>query len=237
MTDNGKIFLIGAGPGDHRLITDRGKEIMKEADIVFYDRLVNPSLLAFIPSETKKVYVGKSRNNHSYTQSEINKMSVKEAINGKKVVRLKGGDPFVFGRGGEEALYFAENKVDFEIIPGISSVIGAAAYAGIPVTHREVSSSFHIYTGHSVKRLNFENMADLNGTMIIVMGLKNLGKISKNLVKAGLSPEKPVAVIRYGTTGDQKTITGTLSSIQEKVKSQGITPPVLTIIGEVVNLR
>ncbi|MFW6270607.1 MAG: uroporphyrinogen-III C-methyltransferase [Bacillota bacterium] len=237
MREKGKVFLVGAGPGDYRLITSRGENILNKADIIFYDRLVNPSLLALIPPEIEKIYVGKSRNKHSCSQSEINQMLTAEAKKGKIVVRLKGGDPFVFGRGGEEALHFTQSGIEFEIIPGISSVIGAAAYAGIPVTHRGISSSFHVFTGHSLKRLDFKNMAEMDGTLIIVMGLKNLGEIAKNLCEKGLSSQKPVAVIRYGTTADQKVVTGNLSSIEDKVKSQGITPPVLTVIGEVVNLR
>jgi len=232
----GKVFLVGAGPGDYRLITSRGLTELKNADIIYYDRLVNPSILSLVPSSIKKVYVGKAPGNHHFTQKEINELLIKKAKEGKRIVRLKGGDPFVFGRGGEEAVKLAENDIDFEIIPGITSVIGAPAYAGIPVTHRNKSSSFHVYTGHSIDKLDFDNLSQLKGTMIFVMGLKNLENITGNLIAKGVSPGKDIAVIYYGTTGDQKTVRGKLNTIVNKVTAENIEPPVIIIIGEVVEL-
>ncbi len=232
-----KVYLVGAGPGDYRLITQRGLNLLKEADVIFYDRLVNPSLLAFIPPDIEKIYVGKSRGEHSFSQSEINEILVKEAKKDRKVVRLKGGDPFVFGRGGEEALTFKEAGVEFEIVPGISSVIAAATYAGIPVTHRGISSSFHVFTGHNPDRLDFTSMDSLTGTIIIVMGLKNLERITSGLMENGQDEDRPVAVVHYGTTSNQQVISGKLKDIAARVREKEIKPPVLTIIGEVVNLR
>ncbi len=234
--NKGKVFLVGAGPGDYRLITSRGLTELKKADIIYYDRLVNPSLLSLVPPSVEKVYVGKAPGNHSCTQKQINELLVKKAKKGKRVVRLKGGDPFVFGRGGEEALKLAENNIDFEIIPGISSVIGAPAYAGIPVTHRNLSSSFHVYTGHNINQLNFDVISKLKGTLIFVMGLKNLDSITDKLLAKGINPQKKVAVIYYGTTSDQKVIKGNINNINKKVSKREVTPPVIIIIGEVIGL-
>ncbi len=235
--NKGKVFLVGAGPGDHRLLTYKGWEILQKADIVLYDRLVNPSLISLIPPSVEKLYVGKAPGNHSYSQAEINDLIINNADKGKTVVRLKGGDPFIFGRGGEEAVELAENNIDYEIIPGITSVIGVPSYAGIPVTHRGKSSSFHVFTGHSVDTLNFENIANLEGTLIFVMGLRNLSDITKNLLEQGVSPHKKAAVIRYGTTSDQQLVKGQLENIADRVENNHLTPPAIIVIGQVVGLQ
>ncbi|MEJ6949824.1 uroporphyrinogen-III C-methyltransferase [Natronospora cellulosivora (SeqCode)] len=234
--DNGTVYLIGAGPGDYRLMTCWGREVLEEADIVFYDRLANPSLLTFTREDARLVYVGKEPDNHFFNQEEINQMIVKAAKDGKMVVRLKGGDPYVYGRGGEEALELIKAGIDFKVIPGISSVLAAASYAGIPITHRGLSSSFHVFTGHKLESMDFEHLARIDGTMVIVMGLRNLEGIAKNLIQEGVSKEKAVAIIHYGTTASQKIISGNLSNIAEKARVEEVQSPVLIVIGDVVKL-
>ncbi|MFW5985597.1 MAG: uroporphyrinogen-III C-methyltransferase [Halanaerobiaceae bacterium] len=233
----GTVFLVGAGPGDHRLLTGRGKDLLSQVDVVVYDRLVNPSLLAFVPSGTEIIYAGKSRREHSLTQKEINNLLVEKAGQGKDVLRLKGGDPFVYGRGGEEASFLRENNIEFVIVPGISSVIGALAYAGIPVTDRRFCSSFHVFTGHKPEALESKKIASLAGTKIIVMGLKKLPQTTQMLIEEGLDPGTPAAVIHYGTTSDQVVVQGTVDNIARKAKKAELKPPVIIVIGEVVSLR
>lgn len=232
----GIVYLIGAGPGDYRLITYRGMEILQQADIVFYDRLANPTLLTFTKENAQMVYVGKAPDNHYHSQEEINQLIVEAALAGKIVARLKGGDPYVFGRGGEEALVLKKAGIDFEVIPGISSVLAAASYAGIPLTHRNFSSSFHVFTGHDLDNMDFKDLARMKGTMVIVMGLRNLDEIVNRLVQEGVAEEKAAALIYYGTTADQKTVTGNLSNIALKAKKEKIKSPVLIVIGDVVKL-
>lgn len=237
----GKVFLIGAGPGDYKLITLKGIECIQKADVVLYDRLASPQLLKFAREDAELIYVGKAPNNHAYTQEEINQLLVKKGLEGKVVARLKGGDPLVFGRGGEEAKELRENGISFEIVPGITSAISVPAYAGIPVTHRNVSSSFHVITGNEdptkeEKSVDYEALAKLEGTLIFLMGVKNLDKICQSLIKYGQSPERPVAVIMRGTTTEQKKTIGTLKDIHEKVMKNGLKNPSIIIVGEVVNL-
>ncbi|QXM05660.1 uroporphyrinogen-III C-methyltransferase [Crassaminicella indica] len=237
----GKVFLIGAGPGDYKLITLKGIECIKNADVVLYDRLASSKLLKFAREDVELIYVGKAPNNHAYTQKEINALLVKKALEGKNVARLKGGDPFVFGRGGEEAKELKENGISFEIVPGITSAISVPAYAGIPVTHRNVSSSFHVITGNEdptkeEKAVDYEALAKLEGTLIFLMGVKNIEKICQSLIKYGQSPSRPVAVIMKGTTTEHKMIKGTLNNIHEKVIENGLKNPSIIIVGEVVNL-
>ncbi len=232
----GIVYLIGAGPGDDRLITDWGLDIIKKADLILYDRLVNPSFLSFTKENAELVYVGKAPNKHFYTQEEINKRLVNSVKEGKIVVRLKGGDPYIFGRGGEEALELLETGVEFKVIPGITSVMAAASYAGIPLTHRGLSSSFHVFSGHDMENLDFENIASLTGTIVFVMGLGNLNNITSKLMEYGISSSKPTAVIHYGTTASQKVNIGSLKTIYNEVKKQEIESPVLIVIGEVVKL-
>lgn len=237
----GKVFLVGAGPGDYKLITLKGIECIQKADVVLYDRLASPKLLKFAGDDTEIIYVGKAPNNHAYTQEEINELLVKKALDGKIVTRLKGGDPFVFGRGGEEASLLKENGISFEIVPGITSAISVPAYAGIPVTHRNVSTSFHVITGNEdptkdEKTVDYQALAKLEGTLIFLMGVKNIDKICNSLIKYGQSEDRPVAVIMKGTTTEQKVIKGTLFNISDKVKENNLKNPSIIIVGEVVNL-
>lgn len=237
----GKVFLIGAGPGDHKLITLKGMECIQRAEVVLYDRLASPQLLKFAREDAEFIYVGKAPNNHAYTQDEINQLLVKKAKEGKTVARLKGGDPLVFGRGGEEAQTLRKNGIKFEMVPGITSAIAVPAYAGIPVTHRNVSSSFHVITGHEdptkeEKAIDYEALAKVEGTLIFLMGVNNVEKICSSLIKYGQSPHRPVAVIMKGTTIEQKMIKGTLADIHDLVIKNHFKNPSIIIVGEVVNL-
>lgn len=238
---SGKVYLVGAGPGDYKLITLKGLECIEKADVILYDRLINPKLLKYAKESVEIIYVGKAPDAHSYTQEEISQLILEKAIEGNVVTRLKGGDPFVFGRGGEEALLLLEHNVPFEIVPGVTSAISVPAYAGIPVTHRNLSSSLHVITGHedplkNKSSLDYEALGKLKGTLIFLMGIKNIESISSNLIKHGQSTERPVAVIRRGTTADQKVLTGTLGDISQKVSECGFKNPAIIIVGEVVNL-
>src|SRR5699024_2217972 len=192
----GKVYLIGAGPGDASLITLKGLQCIKEADTIVYDRLVNSTLLEDIKDSCKLIYVGKRSKDHTKTQDEINEIIYKEALDGKIVARLKGGDPYVFGRGGEEAEYLVERNIPFETVPGVTSSIGGLAYAGIPITHRDYASSFHVITGHlkdESKELNWKALASLKGTLVFLMGVSNLEKICNRLVENGKEKNTPVA--------------------------------------------
>ncbi len=237
----GKVFLVGAGPGDPELITLKAKKLIEKAEVLVYDYLANEELLNFAPEKAEKIYVGKKGGAHTLPQEEINKLLVKKAKEGKLVVRLKGGDPFLFGRGGEEAEVLAEKGIPFEVVPGITSAIAVPAYAGIPVTHRNFTSTLAIITGHEAEgkeesSINFEALSRL-GTLVFLMGMKNLPFIAKRLVECGKSEETPVAVIRWGTTEKQKTVVGNLKNIVERVKEARLTAPAIIVIGEVVKLR
>ncbi|WP_053956645.1 uroporphyrinogen-III C-methyltransferase [Inediibacterium massiliense] len=239
--NKGKVFLIGAGPGDYKLITIKGLECIQKADVVLYDRLASPRLLSFAKENAEMIYVGKAPNNHAYTQDEINELILQKALEGKVVARLKGGDPYVFGRGGEEAKVLKDHGVHFEIVPGITSSIAVPSYAGIPVTHRNVSSSFHVITGNEDPTkeenvIDYEALAKVEGTLIFLMGIKNLDKICSSLIKFGQDPNRPVAVIMRGTTANQKMAKGTLSNIYQMIKENNIQNPSIIIVGEVVNL-
>ncbi len=237
---NGKVYLIGAGPGDPGLITVKGYSCLENADVVVYDRLVNPKLLKHIKPGCKLVYVGKSAKVHVKTQDETNEILYQEAKKGNMVVRLKGGDPYVFGRGGEEGEYLYDRGIEFETVPGITSAIGGLAYAGIPITHRGVATSFHVITGHlkdDSDELNWEALGALNGTMVFLMGVGNLENISENLMKNGKSKDTPVAIINWGTTSKQKTVEGTLENIYDIAQAANIKPPSLIAVGDVVALR
>jgi uroporphyrinogen III methyltransferase/synthase len=238
----GVVYLVGAGPGDPKLITVRGLEAIKRADVVVYDRLASPRLLRHMKPSAEKIFVGKLPDKHMLKQSEINQLLVDLALQGKIVTRLKGGDPSVFGRVGEEAELLAENEVAFEIIPGITSAIAVPAYAGIPVTHRDFTSSFSIVTGHEYKNktyngVNWENLSQASGTLIFLMGVANLEFICNKLIEGGKTTSTPVALIRWGTWMDQETITGTLTDIVEKVRVANFKSPAVIIVGEVVKLR
>lgn len=240
MANKGKVYIMGAGPGDLELLTLKGKRAIEEADCIVYDRLINPRILDFAKKDAEMIYLGKGNTEGGVIQDEINRTIVTKALEGKIVARVKGGDPFVFGRGGEEIQSLFDNGISFEVIPGITSSISVPAYAGIPVTHRGVARSFHVFTGHTMEDgtwHNFEAIAKLEGTLVFLMGIKTLPIIVSDLVKNGKDPKTPVAIIEKGATADQRVTVGTLENIIEKAKERKIVPPAITIIGEVVNLR
>ncbi|MDI6794245.1 MAG: uroporphyrinogen-III C-methyltransferase [bacterium] len=242
MDKEGKVYLVGAGPGDSGLITLKGVECLKQAGVVLYDHLVNPDLLSYIGAETEIIYAGKTGSDHTLSQDEINNLMLKLAGEGKVVVRLKGGDPFLFGRGGEEAYLLAKARVDFEVVPGISSALAVPAYAGIPLTHRQVASSVAIITGHEdptrkESSLDWGKLATATDTLVILMGIAQLAEIVEELTTYGRDPLTPIAIIRWGTTPQQQVITGNLSNIVERAGFAGITPPGIIVVGEVVSLR
>jgi uroporphyrinogen III methyltransferase/synthase len=239
---NGCVYLIGAGPGDPGLLTLKGKKLLAGADVVIYDRLVGDRILSMANPEAELIYVGKASGNHALSQEEINELLVKKASAGKKVARLKGGDPFLFGRGGEEALFVREHGIDFEIVPGVTSAIAVPAYAGIPVTHRDSTSSFAVITGHerpdkTESSIKWKEIANGIGTLVFLMGVENLAFIVDNLVKQGRKPDTPVALVRWGTLPDQEVLTGTLKDIVQKVADNHFKPPAIIIVGDVVGLR
>jgi uroporphyrinogen III methyltransferase/synthase len=235
----GKVYLVGAGPGDPGLMTVRGLQLLREAQVVVYDQLVNPRLLAEVSPEAQQIFVGKQAGRHSIAQNEINEVLVNYALQGKCVVRLKGGDPFVFGRGGEEAESLVDAGVPFEIVPGVSSAVAVPAYAGIPLTHRNYASSFAVVTGHeaikSQSAVDWAKLATAVDTLVILMGLHKLRIIVEKLIANGRAPDTPAAVICQGTTERQATVVGTLADIVEK--SAGLKAPALIVVGDVVKLR
>jgi uroporphyrinogen III methyltransferase / synthase len=235
----GKVYLVGAGPGDPGLMTVRGMELLRSAQVLVYDQLVSPALLEQVCSTAIRIYVGKKAGCHCIAQEEINDVLISHACRGYEVVRLKGGDPFVFGRGGEEAEALADAGIPFEIVPGVSSAIGVPAYAGIPLTHRKFASSFAVVTGHEARKtrssIDWARLATAVDTLVILMGLHNLPAIAAKLIAYGRSPETPVALIRWGTTNEQETVIGTLADIVEQ--SASLKPPVLIVVGDVVQLR
>ena len=237
----GTVYLVGAGPGDSKLITLRAAELLKRADVVLYDRLVSKKILAIVPKKAKKVYVGRDVGDDYLHQDSTNELMVKYAKLKKNIVRLKGGDPIIFGRGGEEAEYLKRRKIKFEIIPGITSGIGSATYAGIPLTHRKFASSVVFVTGHedpqkSKEKVRWKKLAKSADTIVIMMGLSRIGIICKLLIEGGMSKKTPVAVIQDGTTTKQKMITGNVSNISKLVLQKKIKAPSIIIIGKVVNL-
>ena len=256
MSGAGKVYLIGAGPGDPGLLTLRGKELLERADVVVYDRLVSPAILGFCNPKAKMVDVGKMPTHHKVKQSEINKLLVQFATEmpGATIARLKGGDPFVFGRGGEEALELVAAGIEFEVVPGITSAISVPAYAGIPVSHRGIATSFHIITGHekadeSVRHpepkakdpgqnlsLDFETLAKCPGTLIFLMGIANMDFIARRLMECGKDPKTPLAFIEKGTTPYQRTVMATLETAGETIVRENVTAPAITILGGVVEL-
>ncbi|WP_290726827.1 uroporphyrinogen-III C-methyltransferase [Fibrobacter sp. UBA2449] len=244
MSVAGKVYLIGAGPGDPGLLTLRGKEILEKADVVVYDRLVSPAILGFCNPKAKMVDVGKMPTHHKVKQSEINKLLVQFAgeVPGGVIARLKGGDPFVFGRGGEEALELVAAGVEFEVVPGITSAISVPAYAGIPVSHRGIATSFHIITGHEKAEsgdplsLDFETLAKCPGTLIFLMGIANMDFIACRLMECGKDPKTPLAFIEKGTTPYQRTVMATLETAGETIARENVTAPAITIMGGVVEL-
>ena len=237
----GKVYLVGAGPGDPKLITLRAVELIKKADVVLYDRLVSKKILAMIPKRCKSIYVGRAVGDDTTHQDSTNELMVKYAKLKKTVVRLKGGDPIIFGRGGEEAEFLKSFKIKYEIIPGITSGIGSATYAGIPLTHRQFASSVVFVTGHEdpekkTEVVKWKKLAKSVDTIVIMMGLSRIEEISKKLIEGGMDKTTPVAVIQNGTTTKQKMIKGTISNISNKIKRNKIRPPTNIIIGRVVDL-
>jgi uroporphyrin-III C-methyltransferase len=235
----GKVYLVGAGPGDPGLITVRGLQLLHSAQVIVYDQLVNLELLEETPSTAIRIFVGKQAGRHCIAQEEINRILIDHARLGYEVVRLKGGDPFVFGRGGEEAEALADAEIPFEIVPGVSSAVAVPAYAGIPLTHRKFASSFAVVTGHEARQgksaVDWGKLATAVDTLVILMGLHNLPAIVAKLIAHGRSPETPAAVIRRGTTNEQETVIGTLADIVKK--SASLKAPTLIVVGEVVELR
>ena len=237
----GKVFLVGAGPGDPDLITVKGLRYLQQADVILYDRLVNPELLNHAKEGAQLVYCGKLPHYHTMKQETINHFLVKYAKKGCQVVRLKGGDPFVFGRGGEEAEECAHHDVPFEIVPGITAGIAASAYAGIPVTHRNLSKSFAFITGHQAGDVAAEHqwfhLANAVDTICVYMGVSYLSTITRKLIQFGKPPQTSIAIIQWGTLGDQRIVVATLGTVEEKVKEAGISNPSMIVIGEVVRLH
>ena len=238
----GKVYLVGAGPGDPGLLTVKGLECLKKADVIVYDRLVDDSLLEEASPTSKKIYVGKGRGCHALEQKEINLLLIEKARAGRTVVRLKGGDPFVFGRGGEEAEILAANGIPFEVVPGVSSAYAVPAYAGIPVTHRRMASSVTVVTGHedpekNESSIDWERISTCSDTLIFLMGMGNLRHIVDKLVQNGRAASTPIAIIGDGTSSRQRTISGTLADITARTQEAELEPPAVIVVGDVVRLR
>ncbi|MGE7021861.1 uroporphyrinogen-III C-methyltransferase [Solibacillus cecembensis] len=236
-----KVFIVGAGPGDPKLLTIRGLECIQQADVILYDRLVNPVLLEHAKETVELIYCGKEPGKHGLIQDEIHRVLVEKALAGHTVLRLKGGDPFVFGRGAEEAAVLREANIDYEVVPGITAGIAAPAYAGIPVTHRDYATSFAIVTGHgrAEKGNDFLNWGALShiDTVAFYMSVGNIEHITARLIEHGKRSETPVAVIEWGTTDKQRTIIGTLATISKQIEQEVIQNPAMILVGDVVNVR
>ncbi len=237
----GKVYLVGAGPGDYKLITLKGMECIRGADVIVYDRLANPEYLKEAKNGCELIDAGKASSDHTLSQDKINAVIADKAKEGKVVVRLKGGDPYVFGRGGEEGEYLLECDIPFEVVPGITSAIAGPCYAGIPITHRDYASSFHVITGHlkddEKDDINWSALAGLKGTLVFLMGVANLQKISQNLIREGKNPATPAALISWATRYNQSVVTGNLETIYELALQNNVKPPTLIVIGDVVSLR
>ncbi len=241
-SQNGKVYLVGAGPGDAGLITVRGVECLAEADVIVYDHLANLALLVHAKPGVEIIFAGKEPGHHAMSQEETNELLVDRARAGRVVTRLKGGDPFVFGRGGEEAMHLAENGIEFEVVPGVTSAIAVPAFAGIPVTHRDMNLSLHIIAGHDKSRADapdiaWDALARLDGTLVFLMGVKNLPRITQELIRNGKSPDTPAALVRWGTLPEQETLVSTLGAIVEEAGRTNFLPPAMAVIGPVVGLR
>ena len=242
MDTKSPVFIVGAGPGDPELLTVKATRLIKEADVVVYDRLVSEEILDLIPKGTTRIFAGKARANHHMPQEEINELLVKLSRGGRRTVRLKGGDPFIFGRGGEEAIHLANNQVPFEIIPGITASTSCTAYAGIPLTHRGLALGVHFVTGHCQGQaeqeleLNWQCLADPDTTLVIYMGLVNSRTISSQLIAHGLPANHPAAAIQSGTTPQQKTVVTTLADLPDAIARAELRAPTLLVIGKVVEL-
>ena len=242
MKSSGTVYLVGAGPGDAGLLTLRGAELLGRADVVVHDALVNPDLLRLAPAGAEIIYGGKRAKDHAIPQDDLNQLLIAKAREGKCVVRLKGGDPYVFGRGGEEAEELADAGIHFEVVPGISSIVAGPNYAGIPLTHREHCSSFTVITGHEdpakpETALDYDQLARTPGTKVVLMGVERIRQIAESLVAHGMDKATPVGMVRWGTTGRQQSIEGTLGTIADVVSREKFSAPAVTIIGGVVKLR
>jgi len=241
MNKTGRVYIIGAGPGDPGLMTVKGVKCLQEAEVVIYDHLINPGILDLAPENVRLVYAGKEGGKHTLSQDEINARLVAEARQGHVVARLKGGDPFIFGRGGEEAEELARVGIPFEIVPGVTSAISVPAYAGIPLTHRRYTATVAFVTGHEdplkeQSEIDWKALAGM-GTLVFLMGVRNLSRISASLIAQGKKPETPAALIRWGTTANQETLVGTLENIADLADAAGFAPPAILVVGEVVGLR
>jgi uroporphyrin-III C-methyltransferase len=237
----GKVYLVGAGPGDPQLLTIKAVKVLKEADVVIYDRLgIGEEILCLAPEKAERIFVGKRTGLHEVPQDKITELIVEKAKEGGKVVRLKGGDPFIFGRGGEEAEALVENGIEFEVVPGVSSSVVAPAYAGIPLTHRDYAASVAIITGHragdSEKPIDWVKIANAIDTMVILMGVESLASIVGKLLDGGINAQKPVAMVESGTYPKQRTLIATLGTIVKEAQAKQIKPPSVIVIGEVANL-
>ena len=236
----GKVSIVGAGPGDPELLTRKAERLLREADAVLYDRLISEEILALVPTGIARIFAGKSCKQHHMTQEEINQTLVELARNGKHIVRLKGGDPFIFGRGGEEAEALAAANIPFEIVPGISAASGCSAYAGIPLTHRDYASGVRYITGHlkaeALAEMDWQSLAEPNTTLVVYMGLANAETVSRELIKHGLPTRTPAAAIQQGTTAQQKIVTTTLQNLPNMLQQQEFISPTLLVIGKVAVL-
>lgn len=237
----GKVWLVGAGPGDLGLFTQKGMEVLNDADVVVYDALISLELLALMPTNAELIDVGKRANHHLVPQEQINEILLKKAKEGKRVVRLKGGDPFVFGRGGEELELLSRENIPFEVVPGVTSSVAVAAYNGIPVTHRDYTSSFHIVTGHKKKNgsldINFKALVEMNSTLVFLMGVSALDTICKRLMEEGMSPDTPAAILEKGTTCRQKRVVATVSTLKAEADKKAIKSPAVIVVGKVCLLE
>jgi uroporphyrin-III C-methyltransferase len=236
----GKVFLVGAGPGDPKLLTLKAVEVLRDAEVVVYDRLVSEAILEFAAKDAEKIYVGKSSEKHALSQQKINELLIALALDGKRVVRLKGGDPFVFGRGGEEAEALVDNGVTFQVVPGVTSAVAVPAYSGIPVTHRDYASSFAVVTGHQAadaeKPVDWGRLAGSVDTIVVLMGVGSLESTINSLMEANLSPSVSVAVVEWGTTDKQKVLVATLGTVVEAATANGVKAPAVIVVGKVVDL-
>lgn len=240
MPATGRVYLVGAGPGDPELLTLRAVRLLRQADVIVYDNLVSSGVLEFISPSAERIYAGKRRNEHTLRQEEINALLVKLARQGKQVVRLKGGDPFIFGRGGEELQMLASQGVSFEVVPGVTAASGVSSYAGIPLTHRNYAQSCLFVTGHlkdGSADLDWPSLVRLHQTVVIYMGLGGLPEICKQMIQHGAAPDLPIAVVQDGSLATQKVVTGTLANMPARVRQAGLKSPCLTIIGDVVKLH
>ena len=236
----GNVILVGAGPGDPGLLTQKGREALEQAQVVVFDRLVSPAVLALIPPGVEAIDVGKESSHHLVPQEQINRILLEKALEGKRVVRLKGGDPFLFGRGGEELELLAEQGIDFQVVPGVTSALSVPAYAGIPVTHRDFCSSLHIVTGHakagSELHIDFDALRRTGGTLVFLMGVSSLQKICQGLLEAGMEPSMPAAVVESGTLPSQRKVVSTLEKLPEAARDARIQSPAIIVVGKVCGL-